>query len=185
MRRSIVGLILIALVQLLLVGFSLVYLGTLTEHTYRSGVEVQRVLDAFEKTDDPKEKMVLIDEPGPILHEANLSKLKVYAALTFACIANLALLLCLVLKFRRWGLEPGPQNGASVLAMGPEGFGGDNHPETNETKEKNPQCRVQGESRLGSPQGRQDDQSDRPGGGRAARAGERLEKGTPGGLAQP
>ena len=56
-----------------------------------------------------------------------------------------------------------PKNGASVLAMEPEGFGGYSHPETNETKEKNTQCRVQGENRLGSPQGRQDHQSDRPG----------------------
>ena len=103
MRRSIVGLILIAVVQFLLVGFSLVYLSTLTEHTYRRGVEVQRVFDALEKTDDPNERIVRIDKSRPILHKADLSELIVYAALTFACIANLALLICLVVKFRRWG----------------------------------------------------------------------------------
>ena len=98
MKRYYVTLVVLAVAQFALIVSSLLSLETLVEHVYARGRRFEEVSRALEQTNDPNEKIVLIDSARPTYSMADRSLVMIYSKQILVCVLTVAISIIATLK---------------------------------------------------------------------------------------
>ncbi|MBN8459456.1 MAG: hypothetical protein J0M04_16635 [Verrucomicrobia bacterium] len=91
MNRYYVTLVVLAVSQIAIIMSSLQSLEALVEHVYARGRCFETVNRALEKTNDPDEKMVLIDSARPTYSRADRDLAIIYSKQILVCVLTIAI----------------------------------------------------------------------------------------------